>query len=190
MENRPTLAWRSVPSTNSYIARVKGPGVSWAQSTSSTRLTYPAEAKSLQRGNVYTVTVIAQGNPAQIETKALSVLPQATVEQVRRAEEEIQSWNLEPDAAARLLDGLYIGRGLLDESIQILQQRVDAGSLDPQIYQNLGDRYLEAGLLDEAGPLYSQAQQMGQQRGDLSMVAQAQAGLEKIEALKASRRPR
>jgi len=190
METRPTLAWRSVSGTTRYIARVNGPGVSWAQSTSSTRLAYPAEAKSLQNGNVYTVTVIAQGNPAQIETKALSVLPQATVEQVRSAEDQIQSWNLEPDTAARLLDGLYIGRGLLDESIQILQQRVDAGSLDPQIYQKLGDRYLEAGLLDEAGALYSQARQIGQKQGDANIAAQAQAGLERIEEIRASRQLR
>lgn len=192
METRPTLAWRSVPGATSYIARVNGPGVSWAQSTSSTRLTYPAGAEALQSSNVYTVTVIAQGegNPSRIKTKALSVLPESSMQQVRSVEEQIRSWNLEPDAAAKILDGLYLGRGLLDQSIQILQERIQAGSLDPQLYQNLGDRYLEAGLLEEAGPLYSQARKMGQQRGDLSIVAQAQAGLEKIETLKASRRPK
>lgn len=190
IDPRPTFTWQSVPSSATYIVKVKGSGVDWARPTSSIKFAYPEEEKALQPGNVYTVAVIAKGGPPSSDTKTFSMLSDADIQKVKAAEEQIKGWNLEPDKTATVLDGLYIGKGLLDQSIQVLQQRIQSGTQSAQLYQRLGDRYLEAGLLDQAGPLYSQARVLAQQHGDTNVVAQAQAGLEKINELRASRQPR
>lgn len=190
IEPRPDFTWQSVPGAATYIVKAKGPGVDWARPTSSTRLSYPPQEKAFQPGNVYTVAVIAKGGPPSSDTKTFSMLSGTDIQKVKAAQEQIQGWSLEPDKTATVLDSLYLGKGLLDQSIQVLQQRIQSGTQSAQLYQRLGNRYLEAGLLDQAGPLYSRARALAQHHGDTNVVAQAQAGLEKINELRASRQPR
>jgi len=60
------------------------------------------------------------------------------------------------------LAAMYAARGLLDQAIEVLQSRVQEESQDPQLYQKLGDRYLEADLPELAQSQYEQAKQLAQ----------------------------
>ncbi len=195
METRPRLSWMPTPGAREYIVKVKGPGeprVNFGKSVrGNTTLSYPADAPPLSSGNVYTLTVVAnQGGSSISSRKTITLLSQAAVQQIKMAQELVQRWKLPPDEAASTLDAVYMGQGLLDKAIEVLQARVSGGSQDPQIYQQLGNHYLEANLQQQAQVQYERAKQLGHNASDPAAIAQAEAGLQKIAQLRATRQLR
>lgn len=187
-ETRPLLKWTATPGATQYVVKVAGPGVDWGKIViNGTALPYPAGELPLKHGNVYTVGVVAHQDSTLITSlKTLTLLSQSEVQRVKTAEEHIKRWGLSLDDTALELEATYVGRGLLDEAIMLLKSRVQRGSRNPQLHQKLGDRYLEADLPELAQNQYEQAKQLAQRVSNLTVVAQAEAGLQKVAQLKAS----
>ncbi len=184
LDPRPDLVWTPIPGITSYKIQVSGVGVDWSQSvTGSNQLTYPPHQPPLKFGNAYKITIIAnQGNsPIAASLATINVLQEDEAQYIKQIVQRLTNFNLSPDRAAYLdLDNLYMSYGLLTESIEVLQARVEAGSKLPEIYTTLGDRYLEAGLPHQAKPLYQNAIQLAQKIDNSTQVEKAKAGLRKI----------
>jgi len=194
METRPHLSWMPTPGATEYIVKIIGPGVPkviFGKSVrGATTLPYPGDAPPLAFGNVYTITVVAQGATTVSTRKTVTLLSQSVAQQVMMAQEQVERWNLSADEMASTLDAMYMGQGLLDKAIEVLQARVNAGTQTSQIYQQLGNHYLETNLQEQAEAQYGLAKQLGRNASDPAAIAQAEAGLQKIAQLKASRRLR
>lgn len=194
-ETRPLLSWMPTPGATEYIVKIIGSGVPKVIFGKSVRgatiLPYPGDAPPLAFGNVYIITVIANPDRTPISSrKTVALISQAAAQQVKSAQEQIQRWNLSADEMASTLDAMYMGQGLLNKAIEVLQARVNVGSQDPQIYQQLANHYLEVNLPQQAQAHYEQAKQLGQATSDPAVTAQAEEGLQKIAQLKASRQLR
>jgi tetratricopeptide (TPR) repeat protein len=185
LDPRPDLIWTPIPGITSYKIQVSGVGVDWFESVAdSNQLTYPPHQPPLKFGNAYKITIIAnQGNsPVAASLATINVVKEDQAQYIKQIVQRLINLNLSPDQAAYLdLDNLYMSYGLLTESIEVLQARVEAGSKLPEIYTTLGDRYLEAGLPRQAKPLYQKAIQLAQKIDNLTQVEKAKAGLRKIE---------
>lgn len=185
LDPRLSISWRSIPEATSYMVSLKGRGVSWSKRTSNTTLLYQGEPQMFPK-NVYNLTVIAnQGNSSiSASSTILTLLSDRDTRQVEAIARQIQSFNLTPDEEARDLDTLFASYDLLTESIQILNQRIDAGSNSPNLYRLLGDRYLEAGFPEKAEPLYAQANKLAQKANNKIEQNLAKKGLERATFLK------
>lgn len=91
---------------------------------------------------------------------------------------QINSLNLPEDEKAFLdLNSAFSSRGLVDESIRLLEARVAAGSRNPGIYRALGDRFLAAGLTKQATEQYEVASTLAKGSENPGELSKAQKGL-------------
>lgn len=185
LDIRPDLLWTPIAGITSYKVQVTGVGVDWSQTVvGSNQLTYPLHQPPLKFGNAYKITIIANqgGSPVTASLATINVVNQNKARYIKQLVQRVNSFNLSPDQAAYLdLDNLYMSYGLLTESIEVLKARVESGSQLPEIYTSLGDRYLEAGLPNQAKPLYQNAIALAQKVDNSNQIKKAQAGLRKIE---------
>lgn len=185
LDTRPELLWTKVAGISSYKVQVSGIDVNWSETVvGDNYLVYPQEQPPLRFGNAYKITIIVSkgDTPATASVTIINLINENQVQQVKKIVQRLDDLNLSQDEAAYLdLDSIYMSYGLLSQSIGSLTARVKAGSATPEIYITLGDRYLEAGLPNQAKPLYQKAIKLAQQNNDVSQVEQAKAGLKRIE---------
>lgn len=183
LNGRPLLSWYAVAGANSYTVQVSGKGVNWQKIVTGNTLVYPDSQPTMQFGNAYRITIVANGgdSPISASSSVFNLLPESEARQVMDYVKRINSLNLPKDEAAYLdLDSIYMAKNLLTETIATLEARVEAGSQNPAIYRVLGDRYLEAGLPDCAKPEYEMATKLAQTSDNLIELAKAQAGLKLV----------
>lgn len=182
LNTRPYFSWYAVTGATTYTVQVRGKGINWEKQVGSTTLSYPKEQPAMQYGNVYKVSIIANNGdlPVTSGSSVLLVSPENEAQQVIATIKQIKSLNLPPDEAAFDLDTVYMSQGLLTETINTLQARIDAGSRSPTLHRVIGDRYLQAGLPDSAKQDYTMAAALAQQSDNLAELAKAKAGLNRI----------
>lgn len=183
---RPEISWYPVARADNYTVIVEGNAVNWEIQVKNTRIQYPKEKKELQYGNAYKITVIANIgiSPISASTLVINLLPESDAKQILENVQQINSLNLPPDEAAFLdLDTVYMSKFLLDESIKALKARVLAGSRNPTLYRLLGDRYLEARLLNEAQQAYTIAAQLAKTSGNISELEKMQERVKVIDII-------
>lgn len=183
---RPEISWYAVAGADSYTVQVEGNGVKWEKEVKNTTLTYPKSREQLLYGNAYKITVIANIgiSPISADTSVINLLSETDVNQILEKVEQVNSLNLPPDEAAFLdLDAVYMGRRLLNETINTLKKRVAAGSSNPTLYRTLGDRYLEARLPEEARRKYTIAAQLAQNSGNSNELEKAQQRLKLVKII-------
>lgn len=182
---QPDLTWTKVAGATSYRVQVSGIGVDWTETVvGNNYLAYPQKQPSLKFGNAYKVTIIAnKGNtPVVASTTIINLISEKEVQQVKKIVQSLSNLNLSQDEVAYLdLNTVYMSYGLLTESIELLTTRVQAGSATPEIYITLGDRYLEAGLPNQAKPLYQKAIKLAQKNDNVAQIEKAKSGLKTIE---------
>lgn len=179
---RPLLAWHPVAGASSYTVRVEGRGVAWEKSVDAAtlRLAYPTDKPKLIFGNAYKITAIAnKGNvPFKADSTVVNVLPENTIKRVFDVVKKIENLNLTPDEATLLdLDAIYMSENLLDESIKALE-KVSKTNSNPSVKRTLGDRYLEAGLTQEAIYSYEAALELANKNKDREELSKAKIGIE------------
>ena len=164
LDPRPLLSWDAVRGATSYTVQVKGKGVNWSDEVRSNLLPYPHQQPDLQFGNAYKVTVIAnQGNSPVLASSSVLILSSVKeAQQLMSIIKQIKILNLSPDDLAIDLGIAYMSQDLLTEAINVLEARIKAGTQNPTLYRLLGDRYLEAGLPDEAKREYTAATTLAQ----------------------------
>lgn len=184
LSHRPALSWYAVAGATNYTVQINGVGVNWEKTVKNTYMPYPKEQPALQFGNAYKITVIANSNESPIgaSVSVVNLLPHGDAKQIVEMVKQIDRLGLPQDEVASLdLDAVYMSKHLLHETIETLKNRVRAGSQNPMLYRVLGDRLLEAGLLDEAKREYTTATLFAKRADDSTELAKAQAGLQRAQ---------
>ncbi|SRR5579883_358828 len=181
----PRLIWRPVPGATSYTVQVGGTEVDWFQQVDGTFLDYPQAQPKLVLGNAYKVSVIAnQGrNPISASSTVLIVASQDEIRQTRDLVTTIQQLNLSPDDQAIDISTAYMSQDFLTEAISVLQARIQAGSQNPRIFRFLGDRFLDAGLPEQAKQQYTKAFALAQRLNNQSELGRAKDGIRQSQLL-------
>lgn len=186
LNTRPTISWYPVKNATSYTVEVTSYEFHWETEVKDTILPYPKERKELGYGAAYTITVTANKGDSPINSSGklvVHVLPESDVKQVLEEVNIINKLGLSADEAAlNDLDIIYMSKGFLDETINSLKARVAAGSKNPTLFRVLGDRYLDAWLLDEAFREYKIAEWLAKSSGNSNELAQVQSRLKLMKS--------
>ncbi|MBD2683313.1 MULTISPECIES: lipopolysaccharide assembly protein LapB [Nostoc] len=180
LTTQPLISWRVVPGATSYTVKMEGNDVNWQIEVNNTVLPYPSGQPRLKFGSTYTIIVFAYQGKSIISYAPLviSILPEKEQLEIASLIKQINELKIPPDeAAARDLDTIYMSKNLVNESIETLKVRVAAGSQNPKVYRVLGDRYLEAGLSDEAFNKYATAKKLAKSSKNLKELSKVQEGL-------------
>ncbi len=180
LTTRPSISWRAVPGATSYTVEMEGNNVNWQIQVNNTVLSYPKEQSQLKFGSTYRITVLAyQGNSLiSYVPLVINVLPEKEQLEIGSLVKQINELKIPPDeAAVKDLDTIYMSKNLVNESIETLKARVAAGSKNPEIYRLLADRYLEAGLPNEALSEYTTAKKLAKSNNNLKELSKVQEGL-------------
>lgn len=183
IKTRPDIAWLPVRGATSYKVRVDGYGFGWERIVNQTHLAYPSQERELSRNEAFRITVIAYRKDATptSDTFAVSLFPQSEIQKVFSTIDQIKSLGLPEDEAAMDIDAVYQSRGFLEESIQFLSQVATGKTTNPTVYRVLGDRYFQAGLVDQANVQYTRASELAKNSNNRVELQKSQAGLEAIE---------
>jgi len=186
LNTRPTISWRPVKNATSYTVEVTSYKFRWETEVKDTILPYPKERKELEYGAAYTITVTANKGDYPINSPGslvVHVLPKSDVKQVLEEVNVIKKLGLPADEAALIdLDIIYMSKGFLNETINTLKARVAAGSKNPTLFRVLGDRYLDAWLLDEAFREYKKAEWLAKSSSNSNELAQVQSRLKLLKS--------
>jgi tetratricopeptide (TPR) repeat protein len=181
----PRLTWHPVPGATSYTVQVRGTGVDWFQQVNETSLDYPQAQPKLALGNAYKVSIVANQdrNPISASSTVLIVASQDEIRQTKDLVSTIQHLKLLPDDEAIDLSTAYMSQGFLTEAISVLQARIQLGSQNPRIFRFLGDRFLDAGLPEQARQHYEKASALAQQIHNQSELGRAKDGIRQSQLL-------
>lgn len=182
---RPKIIWRSVLGATSYKVRVNGYEFQWEKIINQTQLDYPTDEKEWQAGNTYRIDVFAykDGYPISTSSRVITLLSVSSQREIAQKVEQIKRLGLPLDEAALDIDTVYTSRNLLNETIEMLNERLatPTGSQSPSIHRVLGDRYLKVWLLDEAKREYTTAVELAKSSNNLKELKKAQEGLKLID---------
>ena len=99
--------------------------------TTSTSAAYPTEEAPLSSENHYKVSVVAFKNdiPLVADSSIFRLLDSTKTQRLQQTVQLIHRLSLDPDQEAYLdLNAAYLNKGLLNQSIRVLKDRVQAGS--------------------------------------------------------------
>lgn len=183
MKTRPDIAWRSVPGATSYKVRVKGYEFEWEKTVDENRINYPPEEKELAFDQAFNISIIAyrKDSPPTADSFVVNLFSEEEIKLVLDIVKQINSLGLPQDEAVLDIDAVYAFRGFLDESLEILNKAVTAGSKNPTIYRVLGERYFEAGLPDKAKRQYLTASKLAKKSNNSSEFKKVEEGLKIID---------
>ena len=184
LNTQPDLTWTKVAGATSYQVQVSGVGVNWTETVvGNSHLVYPQKQPPLKFGNAYKITIVANKDrsPVVASLATINLINENQAQQVKQIVQRLSNLNLPADEFYLDLDSVYMSYGLLSQSIELLTAPVEAGSTIPKIYITLGNRYLEAGLPNQAKPLYQKAIKLAERINNIRQVEQAKAGLRKIK---------
>lgn len=180
LTTRPSISWRAVPGATSYTVEMEGNNVNWQIQVNNTLLPYPSGQPQLKFGRMYRITVFAyQGNSIISHAPlGFGTLPEKEQQEIALLVKQVNELKVPLDeAAVGVLDTIYMSKNLINESIETLKARVAAGSKNPEIYRVLADRYLEAGLPNEALSEYTTAIMLAKSNKNLKELSKVQEGL-------------
>lgn len=185
LETRPTFSWLAVHGATRYRLEVvdQAKGL-WSKTTTTTSLDYPDEQAPLSPENHYKISVIAYNKkvPLVSDSSIFRLIKPADTKELQQMMGLIRSFNLDPDREAYLdLNAAYLSKGVLDESISVLEDRVKAGSNHPDVYRVLAERYLDAGWPDRAREKYVKAIQLATSQNNQIALEKARAGLQALD---------
>lgn len=179
MNPRPLLSWSSIKTATSYIVQVKGIGVNWEVEVKGNSLPYPATQPAMKPGNVYIVDIMAmqQDKPLVAKPSPLILLTAEKTQEIALTISILTSLKQPPDELAIDTNAVYEAQNLVQNSIEVLNARTEAGSTNPKIYRLLGDRYLIAKFPQQASEAYWKARVLAQKENNALELALAQAGI-------------
>jgi hypothetical protein len=150
--SRPRFNWETVPQATDYIVKVEGNGVNWSVEVPSVSLSYPLGQPSMQPGDAYKVTIIANKDdiPITSNTFSLILISETDLQQLTAIVRDISELHLSEDEKAIELNTAYMSQYLLSDAVELLNKRVDKGSKNPAVYRILAEDYLEVGLVYNA----------------------------------------
>ncbi|MBD2451983.1 hypothetical protein H6G76_33690 [Nostoc sp. FACHB-152] len=183
LKPRPEVVWTPVTGATSYKVRFDCHEFSWERDINQTRLAYPLEEKALPSGRTCQIVVFAYKNDnlTNADQSVVLLLSEEEIKRIVDAIDQISKLNLPPDEAALDMDAVFIARNLFDETLEKLNNVVTRDTRNPTIYRVLGDRYFQAGLLDQAKPQYLKALELLKTINNPTELKKIQEGLEVID---------
>jgi len=188
-----TLRWHPVANATQYEVTITGRGVNWTTTVTRPEMTYSGAA-TFQPDYRYNV-VIKTNNGLSSATGSpigFTVLPPEEVAQVSRQVNQVKTSRLQPDVEAIALALIYSNYehsnrdrhsyALNQLAIDTLQQRIDAGTNNSQIYLLQADTYLTIGLPLAARERYLKALALATASNLLGPQAQSHVGLGLVAA--------
>jgi hypothetical protein len=180
---RPMLKWTAVQGATEYNVAVRGPGVKWVTTvTSSSEIRYPAAAPELRPGNSYKLIVEANGHASTEEPGlglGFTIISDPEASAVRAAESDIGASGLPLRIQKLLISDLYISNGLNSEAIEILTE-LTSRTNDETLFSSLGELYVTVGLPRHAEASLLRAIELSQKADDLDVEAIAQEALGRV----------
>ncbi|WP_193199647.1 tetratricopeptide repeat protein [Nostoc sp. MG11] len=180
LNTQPLISWRAVSGATSYTVKMEGNDVNWQIKVNKAVLPYPRNQPQLKFGSTYRITVFAyQANSIMsYSSLVISVLPEKEQLEIALLLKQVNELKAPlNEAAVEVLDTIYMSKNLVNESIETLKATIAAGSQNPEIYRILADRYLEAGLTDEAFGEYTTAKKLAKSSKNLKELSKVQEGL-------------
>lgn len=186
MSGRPSFLWEKEPGATRYkvvVSLRKKP--LWTQTVETNKMDYPTGVADLQSGKAYAVRVLAlQGNTVLSEQQSvLNRISTEKLELVRSAISTIDTLDLSDAEKIYDQDRIFVSQGLLSKSIEILKAQLQQDKTNHVLHRLLGDRYMNAGLPDEAQPYFQEARFLAEKEQDMYELAKAQEGLAEIAAI-------
>jgi len=186
LSGQPTLRWNVVTGVTTYTVRIHG--VDWLTKTTSTQIVYPADAPPLRPGAVYLLLVEADNGRTSREEGVAGLgfrllEPDGDeAESVRADAARLHNLALPAEAESYALAQLYAGHVLVAEAVDLLEELVAGGSQEAAVYRTVGDLYHSIGLERLAEERFLQAEELGEEAGDVEGRAIALAGLGEVYA--------
>lgn len=186
--DRLTLRWHPVPNATQYQVTITGPGVDWTTTVTQPEATYSGAA-TFRPDYRYSVVITANSGPSSVTGSSIgfTVLPPEEVSRVSRQVNQVKTSHLQPDVEAIALALVYGGYehserdrhsyALNHLAIDSLQQRIDAGTSNSQIYLLQADTYLTIGLPLAARERYLTALALAEASNLLEPQAESHVGL-------------
>jgi hypothetical protein len=179
LDSHPTLRWQCIPNVTVYNLNVRGAGLSWAATATSTAmLKYPNDAPELKRSQPYKLVITAGGRSSEEEDQpglGFTLLSSEDERRVNAAEAEIDGMTVGTPTKLILKAHLLANNGLIAEAIDLLQEpphscdvsvAPDSATTDPDTLQLLGTLYARIGLTRRAEEYLLAALQSSVTSGD------------------------
>ena len=168
-----------MPGASGYRLSLNIPNAeNWEVETTDTTQSYPADKAALPAGGTIIVTLATLDNPSETDETFVDVIDEAALAELAASEAEIRNLGVDDTAQAYLLAQLYRQQEMKAAAIAQLQQIAAQGdAISADLWQQLGDLYLEIGLYTQAEENYQKALSAAQANNDQSAQAFAHFGL-------------
>lgn len=188
-ETQPTIYWNPVEGARRYGVSVIGPDQAevWTTEVSETDVIYDGPA--LLPDTRYRIVITADNglSSSANDSVGFTLLSMAEAARVKALVAQLQALSQNTEAEAIGLALLYQSythrnpaqhsNGLNQAALDVIQERIDVGTENSQIYLLQGDIYLAVGLPLKAQKQYEQALALAMERGQLRRQADSHEGL-------------
>lgn len=183
-----TFRWQPVEGASRYQFALKRlASVIWSTETAKTQVPYPGQPP-LTPNRSYFIAIAADNGKVTPEDAqpTLTILSAPQAAALQKQEQQVEVLNLEPDAKAltlaylyrsTCLDAMTPSTCLNQAAIDVLAERIEAGSQDAAIYQLQANTYQQIGLQQKAEALYQKALTQAQTSEHLWQQAEIQQQL-------------
>ena len=163
LHNPKFISWQAVQGATKYSVQVKGVDFVWERSTTEPELSYPKNTPSMTHGNTYKITIFYYRSQESIqELSKLYVIPsKQIVDSINYKINIIKTYALSDDE--RVYDDLgsfCLSNGLNEEYVSLLDSRIKAGSLNPNIYRALSKQYSDQGFISIANDILKKSKNL------------------------------
>lgn len=178
-DTRPTFHWQEVEGASGYQIALDFPNDGdWQAESSQSSLPYPADKPPLPAGSTIFVKLTTYENPNLVDETFLDVMDEASLAELAAAESQIRQLAVNNAAKSYFLAQLYRQREMYGAAITQLEQiAATEDAISADLWQQLGDLYLEIDLHAEAETNYQSALTIAQADGDPKAEANAYVGL-------------
>ncbi|MEM9447006.1 MAG: hypothetical protein AAGA75_00550 [Cyanobacteria bacterium P01_E01_bin.6] len=182
------LQWHPVEEATSYEITLSGSGVNWTTQVSEAQVSYP-DIAALRPDYRYTIVITSDNglSSASVQSIGFAVLSPSEDDRVNTRVEEIEARQLGPDVEAIALALEYINfqhsdpdrqsYALNQAALDVLEERIDAGTNNSLIYLLQAETYFTVGLPLMAQERYEQALIFAQEAEQRELQAESYLGL-------------
>lgn len=184
--NSLVLQWHPVEGATSYEVTLSGAGVNWTTQVSEPQVNY-SDVTAVRPDYRYTMVVTANNGLSSGQLSGFSVLSQSESDRVNAQVEAIKARQLEPDIEAIALALEYLNfqhsdpdrqsYALNQAALDVLEERIEAGTDNSLIYLLQAETYLTVGLPLMARERYEQALTLAQASEQREVQAESYLGL-------------
>lgn len=158
--DKPRFQWTGVEEATEYRVQIKVPIDRKINYTAVDNIAeFPKDELPIRTDtiNLFTVVAYSETGPIAYGKKAFKVIDQKTNTRIKTLVPILESLGMNREELVKDLDSIYIGKGLRQESIALLNSLISANNRDPELSLLLGDRYYASNSPVKALTQYTRA---------------------------------